>query len=165
MFRFLDFFRSPFDSNVVSVHVNETYTTKRHGDISTIAPSNTAWVDGVVDVVIRNRILKFLPSREYRYTILFLDAWIVQDVAIHTDFLSSYQLLSSLDYLHHIVNHFRTLVSQDEIHTNHIAGLFGSVKRLIRDYMFRAINTRNFNYSSAIGVLDIITEHWTKKEL
>ena len=142
MFRFLDFFSTPFDSRVVSVCVDETPITRRYGGIGTRAASNTVWVIGAVDIVNPKGVLKFLTSRGHRNSIPFLDAWIIRDIIIHTDYLSSYRIFSSFGYSHRTVNHCKTLVSQDGIHTNHIEGVFGSAKRLMRDYKFRYTNPK-----------------------
>ena len=50
VFKFLSHFSTPFDSQVVNIHVDETPITRRHGGIGRTFFSNTVWVISAVDI-------------------------------------------------------------------------------------------------------------------
>lgn len=146
IFEFMDCYSTPFDSDTVNLHLDETPITHRHGHQGTMSRSNTVWVIGVVDIFNRKCVLKFLPSRGHRDIVPFVDNWIARGVEITTDGLASYRILGRMGFLHNTVNHSRHLVAPDGTNTNRIEGIFGATKRLMRDYKFRYTNVRRLDF-------------------
>ena len=87
---------------------------------------------GVVDIVKRKCMLKFLPSHSRDDLYAFIREWVVEGTTIHTDAHRSYFTLSQVVYEHNVVNHSENLVGPDGIHTNWIEGIFGAMKKLRR---------------------------------
>ena len=145
VFKFLSHFSTPFGSQVVNIHVDETPITRRHGGIGRTFSSNTVWVIGAVDIFNKKCVLQFLPSRGRCHIEPFFDAWIARGSTVTIDYLATYSFLNRQGFRHYTVNHSKDLVSSNGIHTNYIEGIFGSVKKLMRGYNFRYIDSKNLN--------------------
>ena len=50
-----------------------------------------------------------------------------------------------MGFEHYQVNHSRELVSRDDVHTNHIEGIFGNLKRLKRHYNYQFTDRDSLN--------------------
>ena len=147
------------------VHIDETPITRRHGNRRNRSRSNTVWIIGAVDILNKKAVLKFLPSRGHVNVIPFIQDFVARNSCIHTDSLATYRILTELGFDHNMVNHSIELVSKEGVHTNHIEGIFGNMKRLKRHYSYQFTDTENLNILMAEWVFRFCYSGWNRREI
>ena len=141
------------------VHIDEIPITRRHGNRGNRSRSNTVWVIGAVDILNKKAALKFLPSRGHVNVIPFIQDFVAPNSYIHIDSLATYHILTELGFDNHMVNHSIELVGREGVHTNHIEGIFGNMKR---HYSYQFTDTENLNILMAEWVLRFCYGGWNR---
>ena len=178
LFSFCTHYSTKLGGEGTCVHLDETPWTKRKNKRGKRFRSNTVWVIGAVNIFQKKCAVEFLPSRGHQDVLPFVEEYIQPGTTIHTDCLPTYKILKDMGFTHNSVNHSKTFKSEDGTTTNHIEGIFGSLKRLRRVYgagftnisklncllgewMFRYCYAgwdRNISFQKIIFVLKLIRE-------
>ena len=160
---FLDRFSVQLGGPDVCVHLDETPITRRHNNTGSTSASNTVWVIGAVDVARKKCVLRFLPSHGHSDILPFVRNWIAPGTTVYTDCHRSYQILGSLGYNHRVVNHSIGFKSTEGYHTNHIEGIFGNMKRLMRSYSHQYKNVSTLNTILGEWMFRFCYDGWNRK--